>query len=207
MSSEGDLLPLFPLQVVLFPGSEMPLHIFEPRYRRMVGEAAEEGSEFGIVAAQGQTIEVVGCTAIPEEVTHRYDDGRFDVRIRGVRRFRTEQLEQSDEVLRATVDYFDDEPGLPIEASEVEKLYRLAVEAAGLAGVKIASVPAADDPTPSFRAAEILPLELQFKQQLVTSRSERQRIAKLTAHLEAWISQQKKKERAAALSRRNGKAH
>ena len=57
----------------------MPLHIFEPRYRKMVGEAAAEAGEFGIVAAHGQTIEVVGCTAVPEEITHRYEDGRFDV--------------------------------------------------------------------------------------------------------------------------------
>lgn len=207
MAFQGGLLPLFPLQVVLFPGSEMPLHIFEPRYRKMVGEAAAEAGEFGIVAAHGQTIEVVGCTAVPEEITHRYEDGRFDVRIRGVRRFRTSELDESEEVLRAAVEFFDDEPDLPLDPSEVESLYRLSVAAASLAGVKLTSAPSISDPTPSFRAAELLPLELEFKQQLIASRSERQRAAKLTAHLDAWIAQQERKQRAAKISRTNGKAH
>ena len=81
------LLPLFPLQLVVFPGSAVPLHIFEERYREMVGEAEAAGSEFGIVLAKDDGIVNTGCTVIVEDVLERYPDGRFDVLTRGQRRF------------------------------------------------------------------------------------------------------------------------
>ena len=110
-------------------------------------------------------------------------------------------------MLRATVEYFDDEPDLPLSPDETEKLYRLAVSAAGAAGVKLTTTPPAGDPTPSFRAAELLPLDITFKQQLISSRNERERVAKLQGYLETWMEQQKRKERLSSLSRTNGKAH
>ena len=58
-----QLLPLFPLQVVLFPGEPLPLHIFEPRYREMVGQAIEQKSDFGVILAEESEISSVGCTA------------------------------------------------------------------------------------------------------------------------------------------------
>ncbi len=185
----------------------MPLHIFEPRYRRMVGDAARTGSELGIVAAQGQTIEVVGCTAAVEEVTRRYDDGRFDVRIRGVRRFRTAGLDQNEECLQAAVELFDDRPEPPCSPEEVESLYTLTLEAAAMAGGRIAAAPDLADPHPSFRAADLLPLELNFRQQLLTLRSERERAAKLTGYLNAWMKNRRITAHAKAISSTNGKAH
>ena len=65
------LIPLFPLEVVLFPGQPLPLHIFEDRYKEMIGECLESKSEFGVVLAQENSIGSVGCTADITNVTKK----------------------------------------------------------------------------------------------------------------------------------------
>src|SRR5579875_1847284 len=83
---EDILLPLFPLEVVLLPEEILPLHIFEERYKEMIGEclAAESSgkgqSEFGIVLAKGREICNIGCTAQISRVTRKYVDGRMVTR-------------------------------------------------------------------------------------------------------------------------------
>ena len=80
-------IPLFPLQVVVFPRTRLPLHIFEERYKVMVGEAIREDSEFGIVLAKDEGIVNAGCTVAVEKVLQMYPDGRMDILTRGRRRF------------------------------------------------------------------------------------------------------------------------
>ena len=84
---QPNLLPLFPLRVVVFPRTPLPLHIFEERYKEMVGEAIREKSEFGIVLAKDDGIVNAGCTVVVKEVLKTYPDGRMDILTRGVRRF------------------------------------------------------------------------------------------------------------------------
>src|ERR1700686_31484 len=103
------LVPLFPLEVVAFPGSAIPLHIFEDRYKEMVGEAEAAGTEFGIVLAKDGGIVNAGCTVVVESVLKRYPDGRFDVLTRGQRRFLIKSLDQDKDYLRGEVEYFNDE--------------------------------------------------------------------------------------------------
>jgi ATP-dependent Lon protease len=109
-----EFLPLFPLNVVLFPGAHLPLHIFEERYKTLIRECIRDDAEFGINLAQDQEISAVGCTARVVEVAHSYDDGRLDIVVEGGRRYRvvregpknqpyaigiiTEILSSSDEV-------------------------------------------------------------------------------------------------------------
>ena len=76
---QQELLPLFPLEVVLFPRTQFPLHIFEDRYKEMIGDAVRDNSEFGIVLTAEKGIVSTGCTAVVEEVTQRYPDGRLDI--------------------------------------------------------------------------------------------------------------------------------
>src|SRR5205085_2289409 len=103
------LLPLFPLQLVVFPRTRLPLHIFEERYKEMVGEAIRDESEFGIVLATKDGIVNAGCTVKVEKVMEMYPDGRMDVMTRGERRFEIEGLNEEKDYLRAQVTYFDDE--------------------------------------------------------------------------------------------------
>ncbi|HWE49296.1 MAG TPA: LON peptidase substrate-binding domain-containing protein [Bryobacteraceae bacterium] len=103
------LLPLFPLRLVVFPGNVIPLHIFEPRYKEMVGEAAADGTEFGIVLATREGISRIGCTVIVEGLGNRQEDGSFDVSTRGNRRFKILSLDQEKSYLRGEVEFFDDD--------------------------------------------------------------------------------------------------
>ena len=77
------LLPLFPLEVVLLPGTPLPLHIFEPRYKEMIGECLANDAPFGVVRALEEGIAEVGCTAEIITVTKEYPDGRMDLICRG----------------------------------------------------------------------------------------------------------------------------
>src|SRR5687768_13848231 len=105
------LLSLFPLKVVLFPRMNLPLHIFEERYKRMIGECFERQTEFGIVLAQEQELATTGCTATLMQLVKMYDDGRMDIIVRGSRRFEILNLNQEEPCLRGEVAFFDDEQG------------------------------------------------------------------------------------------------
>ena len=105
-------IPLFPLEVVLFPEAALPLHIFEDRYREMVSVCLAEKIAFGVVCAQREGLAVVGCTAEIVRVLEKYPDGRMDILCQGSRRFEIENLDNSRSFLQAEVDFFDDE-GIP----------------------------------------------------------------------------------------------
>src|SRR5579864_359158 len=113
---QSHLLPLFPLQVVLLPGAELPLHIFEDRYKEMIAEAIRDRTEFGVVLASDKGIVNTGCTATVDKVLREYPDGRMDIVTRGRRRFEIVMLNDERSFLRGTVDFFDDEESEPPSA-------------------------------------------------------------------------------------------
>jgi Lon protease-like protein len=104
-------IPLFPLGVVLLPAMVLPLHIFEERYKIMIGECLEHNNEFGIVYSDQKEIRKKGCTAKIVKVLKRYDDGRMDILTRGVSRFLIEGIIDDKPYLEARVAYFDDAAG------------------------------------------------------------------------------------------------
>ena len=87
----------------------LPLHIFEERYKEMMGEIIPAKSEFGVVFAKEDGIVNIGCTAKVERVMRRYEDGRLDLLAIGQRRFRIESLDQETSFLRAEVEFFNDD--------------------------------------------------------------------------------------------------
>lgn len=109
-------LPIFPLRVVLFPGRPLPLHVFEERYQRMLGDVLDDDRRFGVVAIRSGSAEEhqprtfeVGCVAEVEQVT-RLPDGRADLSTRGVQRFRVEQWLDGEPYHRAEVVALEDGP-------------------------------------------------------------------------------------------------
>jgi Lon protease-like protein len=104
----NPLIPIFPLGVVLLPQMEMPLHIFEERYKVMINECIDQGKAFGIVYFDGKQIRKFGCTAIITKILKRYADGRMDLLTTGDKRFYVEYLDESKAFLQAGVLYFDD---------------------------------------------------------------------------------------------------
>jgi Lon protease-like protein len=179
------LLPLFPLELVLFPGVPLPLHIFEPRYKEMIGECLREQSEFGVVRVSGGGVAATGCAAGIVDVVKTYDDGRMDILTEGRRRFEVLSVDQERAFLRGDVLYFSDEEDRP-PAPEAQKAIRLYLDLLALADVE-ADNPPEPGPNLSFSITAGLPLELDFKQQLLEMRSEPQRIAAIITYYTALL--------------------
>lgn len=181
----SSLLPLFPLDVVLFPGTPMPLHIFEPRYKEMIGECLSEKSLFGIVRAQESGVAEIGCTAEIVAVTKEYEDGRMDIVAEGRQRFEVMELNQERNFLRASVLLFEDEAEKPT-AEELAHALKLHGEILALAGAQ-QDLSQTSESAISFHLAGSLPLDLDFKQNLLAMRSEAKRLQSLTTYFEAIL--------------------
>jgi Lon protease-like protein len=119
-------IPLFPLEVVLMPSMPLPLHIFEERYKLMIGECLEQKSEFGVVYQKGSDMKTIGCTATIVQVLKRFDDGRLDIMTQGVTRFKIESINDERPYFQARVVYFDDES--EEKAKDTDKLVRDGIE-------------------------------------------------------------------------------
>jgi len=104
-----QIIPLFPLGVVLLPQMELPLHIFEERYKVMINECLEQGRIFGIVYYDGTDMRSIGCAAKIINVIKHYEDGRMDIVTLGKTRFVIKTIDQSKIYLQAKVLFFEDE--------------------------------------------------------------------------------------------------
>ena len=199
------LLPLFPLELVLLPGTPLPLHIFEPRYKEMIGECLTAETSFGVVRAFEEGIAEVGCTAEIITVTKEYPDGRMDLICEGRKRFEVIEVNRDRSFLQAEVLIVPDEPGNAVQEERV-KAVQLHLEILSLAGA-VQDLSAADQNQLSFYLAGSLPLDLDFKQKLLAMRSEAQRIQAVGAYLETILPQLKRAARARQTAGGNGHVH
>jgi len=203
----SKLLPLFPLQLVVFPRTPLPLHIFEERYKELVGEAIRDATEFGVVLAKDDGIVNTGCTVLVEKVITEYPDGRLDIMTRGVRRFEILYLNQERSYLQGEVDFFEDDAREDIPKHIKDKAvqhYRSLTESSG--ETRPYAEPEMADAQLSFQLAQAVP-DLDFQSRLLRSRSELERLHQLTEFLEEQIPRVKHKERMRALAPRNGFGH
>lgn len=205
------LLPLFLLEMVLVPDEVVPLHIFEDRYKQMIGECLERQdlatnqAEFGVVYLRDKQAQRVGCSARIKQVIHRYEDGKMDILAVGQRRF--EVLFTNDErpYLRAAVEFFDDENASVPNAPDVEHartLFRNVLER-----LEITANPAElerEFRRLSFQIAAALPLGLEFKQQVLVMRDERERLQRLSGVMEKLIPALERRERVRSKASGNG---
>ena len=171
-------IPLFPLSTVLFPGTALPLHIFEERYREMVGECLKEDKPFGVVRADGEKMAVVGCTAKIVRVVESYADGRMDILCEGMRRFEIEGLDESRKFLQADVEFFEDE-GAGSTRPDREDCAALHFATLQMAGLELPAMHLDLNAPVAFQLADALPSDLAFKQQLLASRSDAERTTRL----------------------------
>ena len=183
-----ERIPLFPLNVVLFPGEQLPLHIFEPRYRRMVRECLDAKAPFGMLLALPNGVVRVGCTAEILEVVKRYEDGRMDIVTVGRCPFRVVDLFTEDPLLEGHVDYLEDDSDdssvAPGKSKQLIELYEtchtllytsMPKDLDHLANEELA-----------FTIAAALPLDLLWKQQILELRSEAERQHRLLGYLREW---------------------
>jgi Lon protease-like protein len=201
---QQDLLPLFPLQLVLLPNAQLALHIFEERYKEMIGESIQHKTEFGIVLASEKGIVNTGCTATVERVVKRYDDGRMDIVASGRRRFEILLLNEEKDYLRGAVQFFDDEDTRPPSPEAVAKVEACFEELKRLESgdEQEPSVPAKPF---SFQVAQSVP-DLNFRQLLLATRSEAERIQRLAEYLPTIIAKMKTVAHVRAVAPSNGHA-
>jgi Lon protease-like protein len=199
------LLPLFPLEVVLFPGTALPLHIFEPRYREMIGECLAQHRTFGVVRALDQGLAEIGCTAEIITVVKEYPDGRLDLVSEGRQRFELVRVNQERSFLQAEVLMIDDEPGIPPQA-DTSRAVQLHSELLTIAGAT-QDLSAAGPALLSFHLAGSVPLDLDFKQRLLALRSEPERLSLLINYLETIIPNLRRAASAREKAGGNGHVH
>ncbi len=198
------LLPLFPLDLVLLPSTPLPLHIFEPRYKEMIGECLINHAPFGVVRALEEGFAEVGCTAEIITVTKKYPDGRMDLVAEGRQRFEVLELNRERSFLQADVLLVPDEPGTasPDDKARAIQAHLKILSLAGAAQ----DLAAADQNTLSFYLAGSLPLDLDFKQKLLAMRSESQRVQAVATYLESMLPNLRRAARAREKAGGNGHA-
>jgi ATP-dependent Lon protease len=205
------LLPLFPLKVVLFPRTELPLHIFEERYKEMIGECLADASEFGIVLVLEEGLASTGCTASVSEVIRKFADGRMDILVRGQRRFDLVRIDQERSFLRGEAEYFqDDEEDAPDPAQRLKALELFRQVAEQLSPErenKTSPPPEAADPELSFQIVSRLPMDLAFRQTMLQLRSERERLERVISYLKKMTVRITRVAAAQAKAGANGRAH
>ena len=204
--ADDRLLGLFPLGIVLLPGEVVPLHIFEERYKKLIGERLE-GGEFGIVLADEDTVRECGTTARVAQLIEELDDGRMNVLVQGQRRFRIIEVRDPEDheadYLTAEVDFYrESQP----EATDLLREGVLAVFEKMLALMDVDSpeVPAGEGPL-SFRVAAAVDFGAPLKQELLEALSEEQRLETLLTVITSLLPRlELRKEREEAI-RGNGK--
>lgn len=180
----AELLPLFPLNTVLFPGVPLPLHVFEERYRILVGELVEGTGprRFGVVALrhgleageefERDSLHDVGCVAELRRVD-QYADGRYDLVTFGGPRFRLLDVDDSRPYLRGRVEYLPDVPGEPggLTAAVVRAFSGYCAAVGRSTGKEIAepALPEDDPALVSWVVAAAMRLDLPEKQSLLAT--------------------------------------
>lgn len=178
-------MALFPLNVVLFPGAPLPLHIFEPRYRTMLADCLAGDQRFGITtldgAAEMPVTGEIGCIA-HIRACHQLPDGRSNIVVLGERRFVVrELLDEGQPYLVARVETFDDDPDPPAEPEALAELRRKTEAYAAAMAVLNDATSAEiewpqDAPGLSFQVSALLELPLATRQRLLALRSAPERI-------------------------------
>lgn len=197
-----ELLPLFPLETVLLPHCELRLHIFEERYKEMIGECLERGEEFGVVQARGGGLMRIGCTASIEEVLRKYEDGRMDIVTVGRRRFALQEVTGGRSFLRGTAVFFTDLDETPPDSSLVLEAVEAWLELARVKGLE-AGTPDTGHPQLSFLLADISG-DLHFRQRLLEMQSERERLAAARDHFRRQVEKEKIRAAMEKVVRSNG---
>lgn len=168
-------IPLFPLEMVLLPGMAVPLHIFESRYKNMIGRCLKERIEFGIVLAQHRSAVAVGCTAEITRKIRDYSDGRMDIIADGRAIFRIIDLLSEKEYHEAVVDYLP-EDATPQDGLKESELIEIFQECHLLLfGHQWPGAEPRDSVPLAYRIAARLPLDVRERQKILEERNEQAR--------------------------------
>jgi Lon protease-like protein len=197
--------PLFPLGLVALPTEMVPLHIFEERYKTMIGRCLDEESEFGIVWMAEDGLRPIGCACEIAEVLERMEDGRINLIARGTRPFRIEARQEELPYPAGTVEFLEDRSEEPDESlsEDAHSAYADLVQQATDRTPDLEEIGAMT----AYQMAATVEFGLDAKQGLLDLRSETARLRLVTRLFRAAIKRLDFVERAQARARSNGKVH
>ncbi len=200
----GLELPIFELPLVLLPGEQLPLHIFEDRYKRMVGTALEQDEPFGIVLRDDEGARSIGCTARIDDVLERFDDGRMNIVVSGEAPFKVLDRIESSEFPAGEVELIPEEEVPPIDEASASAARETFAELAERATGERPD-PTELDHASAYAIAARIELPAETKQQLLEMRDEDERMALLANALGAVGKALERAEEAAERASGNGK--
>jgi Lon protease-like protein len=195
--------PLFPLNLVALPSEYVPLHIFEERYKTMIGECLERDHEFGIVWLAEDELKGIGCAVTVTRVLERFDDGRLNILCQGTRPFRLVERQEALAYPAGTVEFLDDRQE-SLDSATSERAHTAYAELVEQATDKR---PEADDlaAMDAYAMAATVEFGLDAKQGLLELRSENARLRLVDRLFRAAAKRLEFMERAQARARSNGK--
>lgn len=198
-----DELPIFELGLTLVPGEQVPLHIFEDRYRAMIGHCLSESTPFGIVLTDDDGARAIGCTALVSDVVERYDDGRLDVVVTGARPFRVLERFEADEWPAARIEVVASEEPTGESTEELGAAREAFAELLEAVGAKPERAEAAPGAYAIAAQVEMPPAE---KQALLESVDEGDRLLLLEQSLKKLLAGVKRSRELAERAKSNGHA-
>ena len=201
MGETIERFPLFPLGLVLLPGEQVPLHIFEERYKQMIGECLDEQREFGILWLADDALKDIGCTARITRVLERFDDGRMNIVVEGATPFRLERRIGELAYPAGDIELLDDDPGTDEDALErARKSYADLVEQV----TETRPEPEALAELGAYGMAATLDIAASAKQALLELRSEPARLEQLEALFDEALKRIRTATRVAEQASGNG---
>jgi Lon protease-like protein len=203
MADTMERFPLFPLGLVLIPRELVPLHIFEERYKLMIGECLDQQTEFGIVWLSDGGLKDVGCSARIARVLERFDDGRLNVLVEGTTPFRLKRRIDDLPYPAGDVEPLGDDDAQPGDAEAIEAAR---ARYADLVAEVTDERPDAETlaKLDAYGMAATLDVSLDAKQQMLELRSERARLEQLEALFADALGRIRHAERAAERAQGNG---
>lgn len=180
-------IPLFPLNLVVFPTSKYPLHIFEARYKKMISKCLLEKKGFGIVTKFGDELSNIGSYVEIDTILQKFDNGEMDIAVQGTGRFVIKNIHtHPDQYLIAEVSEYNDitsevDPSLLIE---LQNSFERLIEKANFQLEEAFWRNYEETGLKSFKLAEKSGLSLQQQQDLLTFRDENKRVNFLIDHFE-----------------------
>lgn len=198
-------LGLFPLPLVLLPTERVPLHIFEERYRELIGECLESDREFGLIYADDDGMRDVGTRARVTEVLARMPDGRMDILVEGRSRFRLLELTTGRGFQTGEVSPVEDEKD-PSDSESIARAIGLFDRLRELTGSDL-DVPDPGTAQLSFVLAGLVELAPDDKLQLLRDVSERSRMSRVCELLERALLTTQRVREAAERAVTNGRVH
>ncbi len=200
-----DEIGLFPLGIVLLPTEQVPLHIFEPRYRDLITQCLEHDREFGLVFADEDGLRAIGTRAAVTEVLERFDDGRLNIVVEGGERFRLVEVNERQSFHTGEIEPIVDDPDPADEGTKGRglELFRRLVELTGSA------VEEPEEGEAGGYLSFVLAARFEFapplKQELLQTTSERLRLERLCELLENAVELVVRQEEIAGRAKTNGK--